>query len=46
MFLRHVACDEPFAWDLFEGAKGIQLAELAERSWKERRMLEVPELEI
>jgi predicted dehydrogenase len=45
MFLRHVACDEPFAWDLFEGAKGIQLAELAERSWKERRMLEVPELE-
>ena len=45
MFLRHVACDEPFAWDLFEGAKGIQLAELAERSWQERRMLEVPELE-
>jgi predicted dehydrogenase len=45
MFLRHVACDEPFPWDLFEGAKGIQLAELAERSWKERRMLEVPELE-
>ena len=46
MFLRHVACDEPFAWDLFEGAKGIQLAELAERSWKKRRMLEVPELEL
>jgi predicted dehydrogenase len=45
MFLRHVACDEPFAWDLLEGAKGIQLAELAERSWKERRMLEVPELD-
>ena len=45
MFLRHVAGDEPFAWDLLEGAKGIQLAELAERSWKERRMLEVPELE-
>jgi predicted dehydrogenase len=44
-FLRHVACDEPFPWDLFEGAKGIQLAELAERSWKERRMLDVPELE-
>jgi predicted dehydrogenase len=45
MFLRHVACDEPFPWDLFEGAKGIQLAELAERSWRERRMLEVPELD-
>ena len=45
MFLRHVACDEPFPWDLFEGAKGVQLAELAERSWRERRMLDVPELE-
>ncbi len=45
LFLRHVACDEPFAWDLLEGAKGIQLAELAERSWKERRMVEVPGLE-
>ncbi len=45
LFLRHVACDEPFPWDLTEGAKGIQLAELAERSWRERRMLEVPELE-
>jgi predicted dehydrogenase len=45
LFLRHVACDEPFAWDLFEGAKGIQLAELAERSWREGCMLEVPELE-
>ncbi len=44
MFLRHVAGEGPFAWDLLEGAKGIQLAELAERSWKERRMLEVPEL--
>ena len=28
-----------------EGAKGVQLAELAERSWRERRRLEVPELE-
>jgi predicted dehydrogenase len=45
LFLRHVACDEPFPWDLLEGAKGVQLAELAERSWRERRMLGVPELE-
>jgi predicted dehydrogenase len=44
LFLRHVACDEPFPWDLLQGAKGIQLAELAERSWRERRTLEVPEL--
>jgi predicted dehydrogenase len=44
-FLRHVVADEPFPWDLVEGARGIQLAELAERSWREGRMLEVPELE-
>ncbi len=44
LFLRHVAADEPFPWDLREGAKGVQLAELAERSWHERRWLDVPEL--
>jgi predicted dehydrogenase len=44
LFLRHVACDEPFPWDLVEGAKGIQLAELAQRSWSEGRVLEVEEL--
>jgi predicted dehydrogenase len=44
LFLRHVVGGEPFPWDLLEGAKGIQLAELAERSGRERRMLEVPEL--
>jgi predicted dehydrogenase len=44
LFLRHVAGDAPFPWDLLEGARGIQLAELAERSWKEGRVLEVPEL--
>jgi predicted dehydrogenase len=44
-FLRHVACDEPFPWDLMEGAKGVQLAELGMRSWRERRWLDVPELQ-
>ena len=44
LFLRHVVNGDEFAWDLFEGARGIQLAELAERSWRERRMLAVPEL--
>jgi len=44
MFLRHVAVDEPYRFDLLEGAKGVQLAELGLRSWKERRWLEVPEL--
>jgi predicted dehydrogenase len=44
LFLRHVVQGEPFPWDLFAGARGIQLAELAEQSWRERRMLAVPEL--
>jgi hypothetical protein len=45
MYLRHVLADEPFPYDLLEGAKGVQLAELGLRSWKERRWLAVPELE-
>jgi predicted dehydrogenase len=45
MFLRHVACDTPFPYDLLQGAKGVQLAELGLRSWQERRWLDVPELE-
>ena len=44
-FLRHVACDEPFPWDLLEGAKGVQLAEAGMRSWRERRWVDVPDLE-
>jgi predicted dehydrogenase len=46
MFLKHVACDEPFPYDLMEGAKGVQLAELGLRSWQERRWLDVPELKL
>jgi predicted dehydrogenase len=45
MYLRHVLADEPFPHDLLEGAKGVQLAELGLRSWRERRWIEVPELE-
>jgi predicted dehydrogenase len=44
LFLKHVACGDPFPWDLLEGAKGVQLAELGLRSWQERRTVEVPEL--
>lgn len=44
LFLRHVAKDEPFPWDLREAAKGVQLAELGLQSWKERRWVDVPEL--
>jgi predicted dehydrogenase len=45
LFLKHVALGEPFRWDLLEAAKGVQLAELALASWRQRRWLEVPELE-
>jgi len=45
LFLRHVVLDEPFPWDLFEGARAVQLAELALRSWHERRWVDVPGLE-
>ncbi|MGE0154342.1 MAG: Gfo/Idh/MocA family protein [Reyranellaceae bacterium] len=46
MFIRHLCEDAPFKWTLAEGAKGVQLAELALQSWKERRVLDVPALEI
>jgi predicted dehydrogenase len=45
LFLRHVVADEPFKYDLLEGAKGVQLAELGEAAWKERRWVDVPALE-
>jgi predicted dehydrogenase len=46
LFLRHVAEDGPFPWDLLEGARGVQLAELGLRSAAEGRRLEVPVLEV
>ncbi|MGA1982237.1 MAG: Gfo/Idh/MocA family oxidoreductase [Acidobacteriaceae bacterium] len=45
MFFRHVAEDAPFPHDFLEGARGVQLAELGLQSWRERRWLDVPELE-
>ncbi|TDQ38315.1 Gfo/Idh/MocA family protein [Aureibacillus halotolerans] len=44
LFLKHIAEDAPFPWDLFEGAKGTQLSELGLQSWEERRWIEVPEI--
>jgi predicted dehydrogenase len=44
LFLRHVAGDGPFRWNLLEGAKGVQLAELGLKSWKQRKWLDVPRL--
>ncbi len=46
LFLKHVAEDAPWRYGLEAGAKGVQLAELGYRSWKERRWLDVPELGI
>jgi predicted dehydrogenase len=45
LFIRHLFDDTPFAWDLFAGAKGVQLAELGLESWAARRTLDVPPLE-
>ena len=44
MFIRHLFEDTPWQFTLLEGAKGVQLAELGMRSWKERRWVDVPEL--
>lgn len=46
MFLRHVACGDPFPWDFVEGARGVQLAELGLQSWRERRWLDVPDVRL
>jgi predicted dehydrogenase len=44
LFLRHVALDTPFPYDLMEGAKGVQLAEAGIQSWKERRWVDLGKL--
>jgi len=44
MFLRHVAGEGPFRWGLLEGAKGVQLAELGLKSWKQKKWIDVPKL--
>ena len=45
LFLRHVACGDPFPWDLLAGARGVQLAELGRESWRTGRWVGVGELE-
>ena len=44
LFLRHVVKDEPFPWDLREGAKGVQLAEKGIKSWQKRAWIDIGEL--
>ncbi len=42
LFLKHVVKDEPFRWNLMEGAKGVQLAEKGLESWAKRAWVEIP----
>jgi predicted dehydrogenase len=44
LFLRHVAEGAPFRWSLLEGARGVQLAEAGQRSWEERRWVDLAPL--
>jgi predicted dehydrogenase len=45
LFLRHIVKDEPFPWDLREGAKGVQLAEKGIESWQKRAWVDIGDLE-
>jgi predicted dehydrogenase len=44
LFLRHLAGEGSFRWNLLEGAKGVQLAELGLKSWAQRKWLDVPRI--
>jgi len=44
LFLKHVVKNDPFSWDMYEGVKGVQLAEKGLESWSRRCWVDVPEL--
>ncbi len=44
LFLKHVVTGSAFPWSLHEGAKGVQLAELALDSWAQRKWVDVTPL--
>ncbi|MGK9233373.1 Gfo/Idh/MocA family oxidoreductase [Inquilinus limosus] len=44
-FIRHVVAGTPWKYTLWEGAKGVQLAEAGLQSWAERRWIDLPALE-
>ena len=44
LFLKHVVLDTPFPWNLMEGAKGVQLAELGIESWQKKTWINIPDL--
>lgn len=46
LFLKHVYGNEPFPWNLLEGAKGVQLAEKGMESWEKRKWIDIPEIDI
>jgi len=46
LFLKHVAGEGAFRWNLLEGAKGVQLAELGLQSSRERRFVDVAPLPV
>jgi predicted dehydrogenase len=44
LYLKHLAGEGPFRWNLLEGARGVQLAELGLKSWKQKKWLPVSAL--
>ena len=45
-FISHVVEDAPFPWDLLQAARGMQLVDLALRSWRDGCWVRVEELEL
>lgn len=44
LFLKHVYGTDQFPWNLMEGAKGVQLAQLGYESWEKKCWITIPEL--
>ena len=44
LFLRHIVLNEPFPWNMLEGAKGVQLAEKGLESWEKRAWVDLSDL--
>ena len=45
-YIKHVIEDSPFPWDLLQAARGMQLVDLAHRSWRDGCWVSVEELEL
>src|SRR4029077_5593393 len=46
MFIRYLCEDAPYKYTLLEGAKGVQLAECALQSWRERRWIDIAPIKV